>query len=805
MTRGPLIVLALAVAVAAASVGLVFSSEHVERPYMTAALTAAVGLAFVAAGLVARHRRPENRTGTLMTITGFTWYAGALAASDNAGLFTMGTALSATALAFFAYTLLAYPSGRLLITRNRLLVIAAFGAALPGQIAFLLFAKPADFGCSDCPENLLQVSDSTTAATIVEAVETVWILGLVVAYGLIVIQRLRVATPPLRRALAPFYTASVATLLLLGVQVVAGAISETVDITLSWITVSALLLVPLSFLYGLARSRLAHASLGRLVVELGEQQTDLRDALARALGDPSLELAYWNPEENAFVDASGAPLPAGDPSGPRFATVVERHGDPVAALIHDVSLLDDPELIDAATAAVGLTLENEQRLAALRRSQARNRALLDAIPDLMFRIARDGTYLDYRTETDRDLYDEEVIGKTVQERLPEPVAGLIMRSIERALAGESVETIEYTLDFDHETRHYEGRIVASGEDEVVLIVRDFTSRFRREQALRDSEAHNRALVDAMPDLMFRIGRDGIYRAFKADDPEKLIARPTEIVGRSLHDLLPAEVADRIMDAAHRAFEDWTMQAVEYQLELDGSTRDFEGRIVRVDDEQFLLIVRDFTERKAAEAELQASRARIVQAGDEARRRLERNLHDGAQQRLVAVSIAIRLANAKVEADPKAASELLTSASDELGLALEELRELARGIHPAILTDRGLGAALEALAGRSPVPVELDPPAERLPGPVEAAAYYVVSEALANVAKYAQASQVRISVAQRNGAAVVEVVDDGVGGADPASGSGLRGLADRVEALGGRLRVESPVAEGTRVEAEIPIA
>jgi signal transduction histidine kinase len=309
----------------------------------------------------------------------------------------------------------------------------------------------------------------------------------------------------------------------------------------------------------------------------------------------------------------------------------------------------------------------------------------------------------------------------------------------------------------------------------------------------------------MPDLMFRIGRDGVYRAFKADDPSRLMVRPTEIVGRSMHDLLPNDVADRIMASAALAFEDWSMQSVEYQLQIRGETRDFEGRIVRVDEDQFLLIVRDFTERKAAEAELQASRARIVQAGDDARRRLERNLHDGAQQRLVAVSIAIRLAKAKAESDPKGAQELLASASDELALALEELRELARGIHPAILTDRGLGAALEALAGRSPVPVDLAPPEERLPGPVEAAAYYVVSEALANVAKYAQASLVRVSVAQRNGAAVVEVVDDGVGGADPAAGSGLRGLADRVEALGGRLHVESPPAAGTRVQAEIPVA
>jgi signal transduction histidine kinase len=205
------------------------------------------------------------------------------------------------------------------------------------------------------------------------------------------------------------------------------------------------------------------------------------------------------------------------------------------------------------------------------------------------------------------------------------------------------------------------------------------------------------------------------------------------------------------------------------------------------------------------AQLRASRARIVEAGQHERRRLERNLHDGAQQRLVALSLTLRLASGRVESDPDKARELLAGAADELKLAQEELRELARGIHPAILSDRGLEPALEALAGRSPVPVALESlPEERLPGPIEAAAYFVVAEALTNVAKYAGASQAIVRVSRYNGSACVEVDDDGIGGADPGRGSGLRGLADRIGALDGKLAITSPPGGGTRLRAEIPV-
>jgi signal transduction histidine kinase len=203
--------------------------------------------------------------------------------------------------------------------------------------------------------------------------------------------------------------------------------------------------------------------------------------------------------------------------------------------------------------------------------------------------------------------------------------------------------------------------------------------------------------------------------------------------------------------------------------------------------------------------LAASRARLVEVGDEERRRLERNLHDGAQQRLVALSLKLGMLNARLADAPPAARELLASARDDLALGLDELRELARGIHPVVLTERGLGPALDALLSRAPVQVDIEAlPDERLSPQVEAAAYYIVSEAITNVTKYADASGVTVAIRRRNGTVTVTVADDGAGGADESRGSGLRGLTARVEALNGRLTVDSPPGAGTRIEADIPL-
>jgi PAS domain S-box-containing protein len=241
--------------------------------------------------------------------------------------------------------------------------------------------------------------------------------------------------------------------------------------------------------------------------------------------------------------------------------------------------------------------------------------------------------------------------------------------------------------------------------------------------------------------------------------------------------------------------------------LVASTREPEGL---ADDAErrlwdFAELVAQALANAAARDELAASRARLVEVGDAERQRLERNLHDGAQQRLVALALQLRLVEARLGTDPDAARRDLAEARHHLDQALSELRELARGIHPAVLTDRGLRAAVEALVNRASVPMEVaDIPDARLPEAVETAAYYLIAEAVTNVAKYANATHVAVSAKADDGHLVVLVTDDGVGGADPSGGTGLRGLSDRVEALHGHLRVESPRGGGTQISAEIPI-
>ena len=318
------------------------------------------------------------------------------------------------------------------------------------------------------------------------------------------------------------------------------------------------------------------------------------------------------------------------------------------------------------------------------------------------------------------------------------------------------------------------------------------------------EARHRALLDALPDLLLRLRADGTYLEI-GGDTTKLANPPEHVVGATAYELLPEEIADRLMHCVRAALDQGKLATVEYQLKTHlGAERDFEVRVAPSGPDEVVAVVRDVTELRQAVRELTDSRARIVAAGDAERRRVERNLHDGAQQRLVTVALHLHLVKRRLETDPGELKELIESAQTELTLALEEIRELVRGLHPRLLSDRGLEPALAGLAERAVLPVEIaETPSERLPPAVEAAAYYLVAEALANAAKHSQATQVTVRVSADGGCTTVEIADDGVGGADPDTGSGLRGLADRVAALGGVLDVVSEPGCGTTLRAELP--
>jgi len=320
----------------------------------------------------------------------------------------------------------------------------------------------------------------------------------------------------------------------------------------------------------------------------------------------------------------------------------------------------------------------------------------------------------------------------------------------------------------------------------------------------DVEARMRALLDAIPDLMFRITADGTYVDFVGD--AELLANPwEEVVGGKMDELLPARVAEPLMATIHRALEMGKLQTVGYVLPtVRGEEREFEARVVPIDDHEVVTIVRDATDLRQTERELRAAHDRLVGARDAERRRLERNLHDGAQQRLIVALQALRVASRNPGSDT--ATKLLRRAEDQLALAVSEIRELARGLHPSVLAEDGLAAALTQLVPRleGVFAVELDVPTVRLETELEACAYYLVAEALANASKYSGATKCEVCVELGVDAITVEIHDNGCGGACATSGGGLEGLAERVSALGGSLSIDSPEGGGTTLHAEIPL-
>jgi len=668
------------------AVALVLTSDHEEHPAVATALGLFVSWSFIFAGLIGWTRRPKNRTGMLMVAVGFGVFVGSLSEANYSVPYTLGALLGSLFIAIFIHLLLAYPSGELISRKARALVIAGYVTAFVAPLLDSMFPEPHTCKPHACPDNLVFVSHNNAAHWAQTALWTAGSVALFVAAFALLVGRWRRGTPALRRILRPVYLAGGLSVVLLAIGFIVTPFSGFGGTLVSVALIVTFTAVPFLFLAGLLGTTIARgAGLGTIFSSVPERASpgEVQEGLRQALRDGTAQVAYWYDEGGHYVDVDGNRFELPPDTRSRVVTRLDYADDPVAAIVHDAALLEEPELLEGIANAARIALERDKLLVEVRARAQRYFALLQAMPDLMFRISDEGTYLSYNAPNPHDLIEDEVVGKTLWERLPRDLADRVLTAGRAALAGEP-SVIEYALDFDDETRHYEGRFAASG------------------------------------------------------------------------------------------------------------------------DEEFLMIVREITQRKQQQQELEASRQRIVAAGDDARRKLERNLHDGAQQRLVSISLSLRLAQGQLEKNPAAAQEVLEASREELARALEELRELARGIHPAVLTDRGLEAALESLAARAPLPVEIEGPLVSLPAAVEAAAYYVVSEALANVTKYAQASSVKVTVEQVNACAHVEVADDGVGGADPGRGSGLRGLADRVASLNGKLAIDSPPGAGTRVRAEIPL-
>ncbi len=346
---------------------------------------------------------------------------------------------------------------------------------------------------------------------------------------------------------------------------------------------------------------------------------------------------------------------------------------------------------------------------------------------------------------------------------------------------------------------------------------------------RDDDALLRSLMATVPGAIYRSAWHAGHRLeLITDEIERISGYPADnfiaSARRTLISIVHPDDRDRVMGAVATVTDHEHPFVLEYRIvRADGEVRWVldRGQLVPGASGRLWMdgAIFDITDRRKAEEalrrreieaarteELRASRVRIVAAADAARRRIERDLHDGAQQRLVAMALDVRMMRARAEREPAELGAFLDRLGDELAAASSELRELARGIHPAVLTERGLAAAIEGLANRAPVPVEVGGlPEGRLPPTVETTAYFTVAEALTNVAKYASATHAEVRVVQEDGCLVVEVRDDGVGGAAASTGSGLAGLSDRVGAIDGTLSVTSPPGEGTLVRVELPLS
>ena len=775
------------------------------------------GLAFVAAGLVGWSLRPDNGTGRLLVVIGFVFLIfTTLWAANDSVLYTTGNAFGSIYLAIFAQLLLTYPAGRLRTRRERVAIVALYCVAAAAALVPTFF-RAKDTSCLNCPHNAFLIYDSKQTADVLNAIFS--IVGIVVFASLFVVLALRwrQATPARRRVLAPVYICGGASVLFLGLGFGVSFASSTAGGVFWALALTCFIALPFCFVGGLLRWRVSRAGM-RMLEDAGSSEAEA--SLHRALRDPSLRLAYWFEDERAYIDARGEVLdPRAETSG-RLTTEISDDGRPLAAIEYDSSLSHEPELLEEVLAATRLTLEKERALQVLRLGEARSRALLSVLPDAMIRTNRAGEYLEVQGNRSALVRPaEELLGLSIRDTLPPYLVELVLATIDRTLSTGKLQSLEYELEVEGVLRSFEARMIPSGPDEVVTVVRDFTfERQLREELtqrlgeLEREQQFTRTVVSTAPVMLLLLDTAGRVVRFNRTC-ERLTGYPDDetvwdrnfwevFVDEADHERAKEAIAAA---AGHKPLGEqelhWRSRSGEELVVATRCTPILDGQ----GEWKIQLSGLDLTERERYLDELRASRSRIVEAGDAERRRLERNLHDGAQQRLVSLSLALRLAQARVATDPDGAVEILNGAGAELNAALEELRELARGLHPAVLADRGLEAALDSLAERATLPVDLEVDLDcRLPLAVEVAGFYVVAESLTNVAKYALATRALVRVVRENGNAVVEVRDDGIGGAEVDAGSGLHGLTDRLAVLDGRLEIDSPRGGGTVVRAIIPI-
>jgi PAS domain S-box-containing protein len=474
--------------------------------------------------------------------------------------------------------------------------------------------------------------------------------------------------------------------------------------------------------------------------------------------------------------------------------------------------------------------ERRKRELELERERDATTTALEATPSIAIVLDRTGTIRDRDVDNPRvganrafrqalGWRDHELVGRSFLDLVAEDDDGRAAAAIAAAASGGASGEVESELrGADGGLRAFAWTAVPVADvtgrtDSLVLVSGiEVTERRRLEVEKERERAFLNAIANNAPSMLGLIDHEGRItdRGANIAFEQTLGWNPEEIGGQILWEdfIDPSErdevrlLIEAVVAGAEPKEHDntWITHAGE-PLSVAWTCTP----LPEIDERRIFLITGvDITERKRFAEDLRASRARLVRAEDQARRGLERNLHDGAQQRLVALSVSLRVIESRLRVDPDGAAALLSASLDELAHALAELRELARGIHPAVLTDRGLRPALESLAARTPIPVELVAADERFSPETEAAAYYVVSETLTNVARYAQASTARVEVAKSNGVLRVHVSDDGIGGADPNRGSGIRGLVDRVAVLDGTLSLESPSGGGTSVTAEIPL-